>query len=175
MLPDPVSSGIAWFLAWLFGLAALHKLRSTPFYMDLLAGWFPGIAVGAALVRVSAALEGAVMVALLVPQARAAGLLAAAMMLLVYAAAMGLQLAQGQRNMRCGCAGPASDVSISPALLVRNFLCAALALAAIVPGVITSMNISSLSLSLAIALFLVLSYLTSEQMIANAQRISGER
>ena len=174
MLPDLVSNGIAWFFAGIFGLAALHKLRAPAYYAGILADWFPGLSSYKQLGIAAGAVELAVVLCLITPQGRGAGLLAVALLLLVYAASMGLQLSRGRRDIRCGCAGPASSVSISPSLLLRNLLCAALALSAINPGAASAITFSSGALSLALALFLLLVYLTSEQMIANAQLIAGE-
>jgi len=76
---------------------------------------------------------GAAAGALLVPGARAAGLLSAATLLVVYGAAVAINLARGRRHIDCGCAGPAGRRPISGALVARNAALAALALAGLVP------------------------------------------
>jgi len=174
VLPDPVINGIAWFYAVVFAVAALHKLRAPEYYAGVLADWFPGLAPVKSLGILAGTIECALVLGLIMPQSRNAGLLAAALLLLIYATSMGLQLSRGRKDVRCGCAGPASTVSISPALLLRNLMCAALALSAVSsePRVIESF--ASGTLSVAVAVFLLLVYLTSEQMIANAQLVTGE-
>src|SRR5207253_528566 len=77
--------------------------------------------------------EAAAAGALLVPGTRATGLVSAATLLLVYGAAVAINLARGRRDIDCGCAGPAVRRPISGALVARNAALAALALAGLVP------------------------------------------
>jgi hypothetical protein len=121
-------------LALLFFVAASHKLRdlgrfraTLGEYRLLPAGLTPLAAVLVVAVEVAAA------GALLVPGARAAGLLAAAAVLVLYGAAIAINLARGRRDLDCGCAGPAVRRPISGALVVRNAALAALALAGLLP------------------------------------------
>ena len=173
-MPELVANGVAWFFCWLFALAGLHKLRAPAWYGELATAWLPGLPAAKGTVKLAGATELVLALALLVAPLRPAALLAASMLLLLYAALMGLQLARGQRDLRCGCAGPASDVTISPALLLRNLLCALLALVAVAPPVAGQVGFAASGLSLSIALFLVIGYLACEQMIANAQHLAGE-
>ena len=173
-MPDLIGSAIAWFLAWLFAVAALHKLRAPVYYRSLVTRWLPGVPGVRQTVFAVAALELILALSLLVPALRSAALLAAAMLLLLYAALMGSQLAQGRRDVQCGCAGPASAAVISPALLLRNLLCGALALTALVPSVDVDAGVAGVGLALGVALFMVFAYLASEQMIANAQAMAGD-
>jgi hypothetical protein len=76
--------------------------------------------------------------------------------------------------MACGCAGPDSALAVSPALVVRNLVCAALALLALLPSAIISAGMLDFGLSLSCAIFLSLLYLCSDQIIANAQYMAGE-
>jgi hypothetical protein len=173
-LPDLITVGLAWFFVWLFGVAAVHKLRSPGFYQSLLGSWFPGTPGIKLAGYGAAAAELLVVVALLMPQTRPVGLLASAVLLLAYAVVMGLQLSRGRRGVKCGCAGPASSITISAPLLLRNLVCASLALVALLPAREISAGAAGLGLSLSVAGFLVAGYLNSEQLIANAQRLSGE-
>lgn len=173
-MPELIVTGLAWFFAWLFAVAAMHKLRDNGYYRGLLASWFPGLPPGLPLAYLAACSELLVVIMLLLPATRSAGLLASAMLLLVYALAMGVQLAEGRRDLKCGCAGPASNATISPALLIRNVLCAALALLAVVSVQDAAVTAAGVVLSLALAAFLIAGYLTSEQLITNAQLMGGD-
>ena len=121
-------------LALLFFAAAGHKLQdlgrfqaTLAEYRLLPAGLVPLVA--ALVVAVEMAAAGA----LLVPDARAAGLVSAATLLVVYGAAVAINLARGRRDIDCGCAGPAVRRPISGALVARNAALATLALAGLVP------------------------------------------
>ncbi len=173
-MPELIVSGLAWFFAWLFAVAAVHKLRDNSYYRRLLASWFPALPQAFPLAYLAAASELVVVIMLLLPATRSAGLLASAMLLLVYALAMGAQLASGRRDLKCGCAGPASNATISPALLIRNLFCAAFALVAVVPVQAVAATAAGVVLSLALAAFMIAGYLTSEQLITNAQLIGGD-
>jgi len=121
-------------LALLFFVAAGHKLQNLGRFRATLAEYR---LLPAGLVPLAAALVVSVEVAaagaLLVPGARAAGLVAAAALLVLYGAAIAINLARGRRDIDCGCAGPAVRRPISGALVARNAALAALALAGLVP------------------------------------------
>lgn len=121
-------------LALLFAVAAGHKLgdlrrfRATldayrllpASLLSMVASGLPGVEAGVAC-------------ALVVPRLRAAALLASAALLLVYAAAIGVNLARGRRDIDCGCAGPGVRRPIGEWLVARNVAVAAVALVACVP------------------------------------------
>jgi Methylamine utilisation protein MauE len=121
-------------LSLLFVVAAGHKLRDLARFRATLADYrlLPDAIVppGAAAV---AGGELAVALALAIPRLRAAGLLAAAAVLLVYGAAIAVNLVRGRRHIDCGCAGPAVRRPISGWLVARNALLAAVALAGLAP------------------------------------------
>ncbi len=171
-MPELVVNGLAWFIAWLFAVAALHKFRAPAYYQGLLNGWFPGVAVGSWVPYIVAASELGIAIAVLLPSTRGAGLLAAAMVLLLYAVVMGLQLAGGRGTASCGCAGPASSLVISAPVVLRNLLCAALALLALLPLQAGDHGLAGAALSASVAAFLIAGYLTSEQLIVNAQHLA---
>ena len=172
-MPDLVASSLAWFITWLFAIAALHKIRSPGYYQALLNGWFPGIAVGTWVPYIVAAGEFGIAAMASLPVSRSAGLLAAAMVLLLYAVVMGLQLARGGVRAGCGCAGPASSLVISTPVVLRNLVCAALALLALLPLQTGDYGLAGMTLSASLAAFLIAGYLTSEQLIVNAQNLAG--
>ena len=121
-------------LALLFGVAASHKLRDVEAFRGtleaygLLFGWL--VWPAAVLLPV---VEASVAGALMLPGARVAGLVGAAALLVVYALAMGVNLARGRYDLDCGCAGPAARRPISGWLVARNAGLAALALLALAP------------------------------------------
>lgn len=119
-------------LALLFATAAWHKLRAPKAFAATLGEYRllpPALAPIAAALVVTA--ELAVVVGLLV--SRRDGLAAAATLLLVYAAAVGVNLLRGRRHIDCGCAGPAARRPISGWLVGRNVVLAAAALAGLAP------------------------------------------
>ena len=74
-----------------------------------------------------------VAIALVASARRAPGPVAAAAVLVVYGAAIAVNLARGRRHIDCGCAGPAVRRPISGWLVARNAALAAAALAAVAP------------------------------------------
>jgi len=121
-------------LALLFGVAALHKVRDAGRFRATLADYrlLPAAAVPLAAPMLPAA-EAAVAGMLAAPGLRRAGLAGAAALLVLYAVAVGVNLARGRRHLDCGCAGPAVRRPIGEGLVVRNAVVAAVALAARVP------------------------------------------
>ncbi|MEE4143910.1 MAG: MauE/DoxX family redox-associated membrane protein [Halieaceae bacterium] len=175
MIPEAVGIGLAWFLAWLFGQAALHKFGAADFYLQLMRRYLGVVPGGRLAVLLVAALEGITALLLLLPQTRDYGLIAAAVLLLAYAGLMAAQLLRGRADMQCGCAGPDSQLGISWALVFRNGTCAVTALLplGISAGAIPA-TWAGLGLAAFVALFAALVYLTSEQIISNAQWMAQE-
>jgi uncharacterized membrane protein len=167
--------GVAWFLAWLLGTAALHKARNAEHYQRLMGKYLSGLPVGPVLVWLVAAIELSLALAMLLPQTQRAGLVGTSFLLLAYACMMSVQLARGRADMKCGCAGPASDTTISPTLVLRNLACAVLALLATTPTISMDAGVAGIGLALFVAAFAALIYLGSEQLIANGQQMAGER
>ncbi|HEY7776176.1 MAG TPA: MauE/DoxX family redox-associated membrane protein [Kineobactrum sp.] len=174
-IPELISSGLAGFLAWLFAVAGWYKLRNPGQYHELMMRYLRGVSVSKWLVYPLGALELVVALALLLPATRLPGAAMAAVLLGFYACLMAWQLAQGHRDLRCGCAGPASEVMVSPALVVRNLVCVVAALAVLLPSAPASAGLPGMGLVLFIAVFLTVLYLCSEQMIANRQKMAGSR
>ena len=121
-------------LALLFLVAAGHKLRDPGRFRTTLAEYR---LLPEALASIAAALVVAVELtvagALVAPTLRRPGLGSAAALLLVYAAAVAINLARGRRDLDCGCAGPAVRRPISGWLVARNVLLAGAALAGLAP------------------------------------------
>lgn len=175
MVTGSIGLGLAWFLAWMFARAALHKLRAPDFYLPLMARYLGTLQPGRPLAWLLAALEGGIALALLLVPTRVFGLAAAAALLLAYAGLMALQLVRGVADMPCGCAGPDSGLGISWLLVGRNIACAALALpVAATSTAAVSASWAHLALAALVALFAVLVYHGSEWVIGNAQWMDGD-
>ncbi len=119
-------------LALLFLAAAVHKLRDLAAFRATFADYriLPDATSGLVAGLVPLA-ELAVAALLLAPAASALGKIGAAGLLLVYDAAVGVNLARGRRHIDCGCAGPHARRPIGSGIVVRNALLAAAALAAL--------------------------------------------
>jgi len=121
-------------LALLFVVAAAHKARDLAAFRatfrdyrllpDAPAGLVAGVVPSAEL---------AVAALLVAPATAALGKIGGAALLVVYAAAVAVNLARGRRHIDCGCAGPYARRPIGGGIVVRNALLAAAALAALVP------------------------------------------
>ena len=99
-------------LALLLLEAAAHKARDLGRFRATLAAYrvLPAAWTSPAATSVVAA-ELATAGALVGPVPRALGSVAAAVLLLVYAAAIGANLARGRRHIDCGCSGRGSTPS----------------------------------------------------------------
>lgn len=178
LLPEVVAIALAGFVAWLFVVAGLHKLRYPAQFSELAAQYLPAPLRPLwrdVLVYPVGVVEIVIALALLPPQTRAAAAIAAAALLAAYALMMAWQLVLGRRDLRCGCAGPASEVLVSPALVVRNLLIAGLALLLALPLEPMALSGAGILLALCMAGFLVALYLGAEQLISNSQHMARSR
>tara|TARA_R110001599_G_scaffold353859_1_gene600548 strand:+ start:50306 stop:50836 length:531 start_codon:yes stop_codon:yes gene_type:complete len=173
-LPAAIGIGIAWFLVWLFAQAAFHKINAPGYYQELVQRYVPAMGGGRMWVAMVATLEAGIALSLLVPAWRAAGLIAAAALLLAYGALMASEMLRGRAGAQCGCAGPDSSLGVSWALVLRNGVCAALALLGLAGTATTDVNWMGFMLAAFLALFAALVYLTAEQIVSNAQWMAEE-
>jgi len=120
--------------ALLFLAAASHKLRDFGRFRTTLGEYrllpVALVPLGAVLV-VGVEIDAAV--ALLASVGRAPGPVAAAGLLVLYGAAIAVNLARGRQHIDCGCAGPAVRRPISSWLVARNAVLAAAALVGLAP------------------------------------------
>ena len=121
---DPVFSLLAVAaLALLFATAAVAKVRDRVRFAAVLAAYelVPRpFARGAAVLLPFIELN--VAFGLFVKQVRPAAATAAAGLLLIYGAAMGVNLARGRQDIDCGCEGFGRRRSIAPWMIMRNAL-----------------------------------------------------
>jgi hypothetical protein len=117
-------------LALLLLAACQHKLRDFAGFRAALAEYrlLPArwASAGAALLLLAELATG---LALLLPGSARGAALAAALLLLLYSVAIGINLARGRREIDCGCAGPGARRPLSEALIARNALLIAVATA----------------------------------------------
>ncbi len=127
---DPVFTHIvSYCMALLFAVAAVHKLRAPAVFRASLQAYrlLPRILLApAAWALITLELLAAVMV--LGAATRVAGFAILTGLLILYAAAIGINLYRGRTDIDCGCNGPASRQPISGWLVLRNLFLAALAL-----------------------------------------------
>ena len=119
---DPVVGASALLLvAAVMGGAALHKLRDGAAFRETVRDYrlLPDAlaATGAVLVVLA---EIAAVGLLLVPVTRSVGAILAGALLVLYAGAIGINLARGRTEIDCGCTWSGSGQTISAWLLLRN-------------------------------------------------------
>jgi hypothetical protein len=126
---------IALALAALLGGAAALKLWAWSEWPGVLRNFrlLPEAAVGMAAVALPAA-EFATAAALLAPPLRAVGAIGAALLLLLFAAALGLNLRRGRTRIDCGCFGSRLAQGISRWMVLRNLALAGLATSLLLPS-----------------------------------------
>ncbi len=158
-------------LALLFATAAWQKLRAPAVFREQLRDYrlLPAGALGpvSALIVIA---ELGIATALSWPAGATGAAFAAAALLCVYAAAIGINLARGRREIDCGCGGPASGAPISGGLVLRNLALAACALLAAVPPAgrpLVALDWTVLALSLVTVTLL---FASANILLANAAR-----
>jgi hypothetical protein len=119
--------------ALLFASAALHKLRDLAHFTDVLRAYrlLPEGAVRLAPLVPLAELASAA--GLLAPGLRFGAALAGAALLLLYAAAIGVNLGRGRRDLACGCGGADEARPIAPWMVARNLILALLLAVTLLP------------------------------------------
>jgi hypothetical protein len=127
---DPIVALVAHYCVALLFLSAgyakataLPQFRATMVDYELIPGSLAGIAAVGLV-----AIEIAIAIAAVFPATARGAMIGAAVLLVVYAGAIGINLARGRRDIDCGCMGPANRQLLSGWLLLRNGLLAALAL-----------------------------------------------
>jgi hypothetical protein len=107
--------------ALVFARAAAFKLRDVEAFADALAAYrilpIGLVEPGARALPIA---EAACALALLAPPTRMAGETAAAILLIVFALAMGVNLLRGRREIDCGCGDPSRRQPLAWSLVVRD-------------------------------------------------------
>ena len=170
MHSDPIfiiASAIA--IAVLLASAATHKVRAPARFARQLADYqlLPDSLVRP-VARLVPLLELAIAFALLVPVSRGWAALSAASLLALYAAAIGINLWRGRRDMDCGCAGPDQAQPLRPVLLLRNSVLVVLALLASVTPIARDMTLFDGFVTVAAAAVALLIYAAADGLLANS-------
>ncbi|HEY0342974.1 MAG TPA: MauE/DoxX family redox-associated membrane protein [Steroidobacteraceae bacterium] len=111
--------------ALLFGSAAVHKLRDWRRFDEIFSAY--GLVPAISRWRLSwlvPVLELGAAVGLLVDASRPFAVVVGMLLLLAYAAAIGVNLRRGRRDLACGCGGPDERRPIAPWMVWRNILLA---------------------------------------------------
>lgn len=170
MHSDPIfiiASAIA--IAVLLASAATHKVRAPARFARQLADYqlLPASLVRP-VARLVPLLELAIAFALLVPVSRGWAALSAASLLALYAAAIGINLWRGRRDIDCGCAGPDQAQPLRPVLLLRNSVLVVLALLASVAPIARDMTVFDGFVTVAAAAVALLIYAAADGLLANS-------
>lgn len=109
--------------ALLFAISSAHKLRATDDFAEIIAAYrvLPS-GLAHPLSTLLPILEISIAAGLLIPEAYQLAALAGALLLSVYAAAIGINLLRGRTELNCGCLGPGGHKAISGGLVARNLI-----------------------------------------------------
>ena len=174
-MPAVLHYSLVLFFLWLLAAAAAHKFLHHQYTAGLIRSYVPvGEMAAGLLAWLIAFLEAGLALGLAVTPLRQAAFAATAVLLLVYLLGMASLLVRGRVDARCGCAGPASDLRISPALLIRNGVLVCLAVMGTLPVADTLSMTAAVSAGL-MGVFLIAAYLCVEQLLLNAQRLAEMR
>ena len=147
-------------LALLWLASAWSKLRDPrSFHQTLLDYQLLPAPLAAALGWLLPCLELLIAMALLIPAGRDGAALAASALLLVYGAAMALNLLRGRYDLECGCT-PGSGQFISWGLVLRNILLGATSVALLIPVSDRPLRLLDLLTVTAVTGLLCASYIT---------------
>lgn len=177
-MPDIFVLSVVVFLSWLLVFAGIHKLKNADYYAGILSDYLPVLFIYPFVLNALRVLLGVaevlLAISLLIEPARPVALFLTAILLLIYAAAMAAQMMMGRKDIACGCAGPAAQTSISAGLVIRNIvLSSIIAITLFLPKQAMPMDLSAMTVSLSAAAFFIVLYMSSEQMISNAQKFSS--
>ena len=161
----PLKLAICVFTALLFGRAAIHKLRKFRRFCGILANYrlVPQVLV-MPVAGMLATAELAVSGLLLFQYQATQAALAAALMLLLYAAGMYVNLRRGRNYIDCGCGDRSMHQPINRRMLLRNTVIAAVLIVSTrLPGQDAGQNAAVLP-ALAMALVGFILYLGDEAL-----------
>ncbi|EJN33488.1 MauE/DoxX family redox-associated membrane protein [Pseudomonas sp. GM80] len=170
MTLDPIfiiASALA--VAVLLASAATHKLRAPGRFARQLADYqlLPEALVRP-IGRVIPLLELLIAFALLVPFSRAIAAVSAAVLIALYAAAIGINLWRGRRDIDCGCAGQDQAQPLRPILLARNAVLVALALLATSTPIVRDLGFFDGFVTVAASAVALLIYAAADGLLANS-------
>ena len=172
LLADPAAAGIVVGVVALVLLgAAWHKLSEPNAFLSALAAY--RIVPAGLLDPIAKAvpwMEIAIAAALLVPMSRVGALFAAAVLFLIYGAAIAINLLRGRSYIDCGCGGAAHPLSWG--LVVRNAVLAAAALAVPPPTSDRAFDWLDAVTLVAGVLAFYMAYLMADELLRQASRMA---
>jgi hypothetical protein len=133
MIDPAVGALLAGAFALLFASASLHKLLDLKHFAEVFRAYEVLPAAFARLSALVPILELSVGAALLASPSRTGAAAAGVALLVLYAVAIGINLARGRRNLSCGCGGPNDRRPIAPWMVWRNLVLAALLAITLLP------------------------------------------
>ena len=172
MLASTLLATTSWFLAAIFAVALRHKIAEHDRFAAALGAYR---LLPAAMVRIAAklliALEAGTLLLLVLVMPY--GLVCAAALLLLYFAAMAINVARGRAFIDCGCGD--EPTPLSSGALLRNLILAALALGAYAgqsavggfAAMIGTLTAGQVLVALALMLVTGLLYAAAEQLLRN--------
>jgi hypothetical protein len=176
MLDPAVGLLVTVTMALLFGSASVHKLRDLNRFEEIFAAY--GVLTFVSRWKLSwvvPVLELAIAVGLVFDTTRMLAAVVGAALLLVYAAAIGVNLKRGRRDLACGCGGPNDRSPIAPWMLGRNAALALLLGCAWVPWTSRPLVFTDAVTVVFGLATLALVYLSVDQMMSYLQRVARFR
>lgn len=159
--------------AWLFASAAWTKLRAPLRMAGVIDNYrlLPFYA-SQALVRLLAGIELITAFAVLLPSTRQWGAVAAAILLMIYAGAIAINLVRGRTDIDCGCTSTKERKIIGPSLLWRNAVLIVIACIAALP--LAERPLAGLDYLVAIltTAFIIVLYQIVERLLVNHQQLA---
>ena len=171
---DPiVGAALRTALALMFGWAAAHKLRDMAAFRAAVSAYALVPAGALSVVSVLAvSTEMGVAVTLAWPSSGSLSALWAALLLLIYAVAVAVNLLRGRAHIDCGCVGAAGRQPITWALVVRNVVLSSVALVTALPASPRSLVwIDAVTLVAAVGA-LTLLYAAADGVLAHAPQLA---
>ena len=172
------------FLSFVFGAAAVHKLRDAKAFVETLRDYqlIPSPLLGPVSALVIG-LEVFVVFGLWPVSLRTEATVTAAALLVSYAVAIGVNLGRGRRELDCGCSWGASGQTISWGLVFRNGLMLLPCWVVIMSQEIVLLvgatpekaGLAASVVALAAAVVLLLCYWSFERLIANQPALARLR
>lgn len=174
MIDPALSLAFALSLAALFAATATHKLKAIGETAEVIRAYrVAPPELSFMIAPVVAVLEGAIAIGLLLPASRMAAGIAAAMMFLLYASAIAVNLKRGRLDIDCGCSFGGGGGRISAVLVVRNIALAALAALAALPVGARALNGFDIASAAGFMIASVALYLAFEAITRNFERHGG--
>lgn len=170
---DPIYSlTIAVLIAFVFALAAIHKALDYARHAGVVADYrvVPAWSVPV-LAPLLIVLEFAVVVLVLLPGTRSAGLILTTGLLLIYFFSIGLNLVRGRTSIDCGCGWGSQGHPISGWLIFRNLTMIGIAVAALLPSTNRPLQLVDWILAAFAGTALIAIYSIGDLLMANGSKL----